>query len=172
MWIPSASASCSNAFLIADPTSSLKTIRMSRPSLWACMYGKFARILVFKCVEFIRPHRHVPSCSNLVEYIQSGFIDLNVGTYPLSARASSTYATSSARAMYWLMNLLPCLSPDSFVCLALLYRDTRHWIWYLASSAMRSPVPNLASSFWSCNCRAHCLTRASRPNVEHIILYN
>jgi len=28
------------------------------------------------------------------------------------------------------------------------------------------PVLSLASRFWSCNCRAHSLTRASKPKVE------
>src|ERR1043165_4876128 len=45
------------------------------------------------------------------------------------------------------------------------------WIGYLASRAMVSPVLTLANRFRSCNCRAHSLTRTSRPNVEPWLNY-
>ena len=35
-----------------------------------------------------------------------------------------------------------------------------------SSAAMRSPVLNLASRLWSCNCKAHSLTQSARPDVE------
>jgi len=139
---------------------------MSRPSLWTCKSGKCARILFFRWVEFTRPLKHVPSCSTLLEHILTRSASLNIGTFSLSYWASSIYATSSASAMPWLMVQLSFCSSDPFACLARLYRETRHRTWYLASSAMRSPVLSLASRVWSCNCRAHSLTRASRPKVE------
>jgi len=41
-----------------------------------------------------------------------------------------------------------------------------HWVWYLGSNAIRSPVLSLASRLWSCYCSAHCLTQASRSRIE------
>ena len=50
--------------------------------------------------------------------------------------------------------------------LALLYREARHWAWYLASWAMRSPTLSLDRRCLSCSLRAHCLTRMSSSNVD------
>lgn len=133
-------------------------------TLWACKSGKCARILFFRWVEFTRPLKHVPSCSTLLEHILTRSASLNTGTFSLSFRASSIYATSSASAMPWLMVQLSFCSSDCL--LDSVVQGNRHRTWYLASSAMRSPVLSLASRFWSCNCRAHSLTRASRPKVE------
>ena len=55
--------------------------------------------------------------------------------------------------MPWLA-LSVFVSSDDFASLALLYRETKHWVWYLASSALYSDL------------RAHFRTRSSRPNVE------
>ena len=41
--------------------------------------------------------------------------------------------------------LVASRSLDPLLCLALLYTDTRHWIWYLASNA--SPVLSLIADF-------------------------
>ena len=52
------------------------------------------------------------------------------------------------------------------MALALLYRETRHFTWYWASSAIRSPALSLARSGLSCHSRAIFLTCLSRSKVE------
>ena len=72
---------------------------------------------------------------------------------------------SSARAMPWFTS---CWSGSSFnvVPLALLYREARHFTWYVASCAIRSHPLSLASSRLSSSFRAHFLTLASSSKVE------
>ena len=57
-------------------------------------------------------------------------------------------------------------SSFNFVPLALLYREARHFTWYLASCAIRSPPLSLANSRLSSSFRAHFLTLASSAKVE------
>ena len=49
---------------------------------------------------------------------------------------------------------------------ALLYKETRHWVWYLASCAIMSPALNFARRAVSCNLTALCLTRTSTWKVD------
>ena len=118
-----------------------------------------------------RIHMHNQACSQLLhsggghsnkvcqfEYWYN--FTVSSGIFDICNQLSKWYALINGSTVFFLIR-------HPLVFLALLYRETRHWTWYLASSAKRSPVLNLASRLWCCNCRGHSVTRHQDQMLKH-----
>ena len=165
-----ASLSWSQAFLRAGPMSFWNAKRTSLPSELSLRSGSAESSLSFSLVVWIRFFTVTPNCSSLALYSWAMSVSLKVGAMSSSLCMSSINATSSPKAM-------PCRrssSPPSSscaVCLALLYREPRQLIWYLARIAIMLPAASFAnksvsSSSWACNLTflsIWCVDAACKP---------
>jgi len=122
-------------------------------------------ILSFSLIEWTRPATPFLSCLSRLLCMFARSARFKTGTTRLSMQASSIYEMSPANAMPWYSESTS-RSSDVATSRALLYKKTRHWVWYLASYAIMSPALSFARRAVSCNLTAHWLTRTSTWKVN------
>lgn len=168
--MPSVSASWSHIFLIAESASSSKTRRTPRPFVWAASPGN----MHWSCFSSRRVHTATRAYFQLLDSRRVHFKQIWEfeywhifivcwGIFDEYNQFSKSYALINGAAVFLLIRSLAVSGS--------VVQGHQLWIGYLASSAMVSPVLTLANRFRSCNCRAHSLTRTSRPNVEPWLNY-